>query len=278
MNKTVPNLYIAGFQKCGSSSLAELLNQHPEITLCNPKETFSLSDKSSSNYNYDTNIVNENFTWNDFYETKGNEKYFLEASVNNFYQKTALNYISSLDESKVIFILRDPLDRLWSAYHYYFKSNPENLQDNSFKKFLQFQNTDLHNNDAINNAVEFGKFSKYIEIWTQELGDEKIFVTSLKLLKEDLESEMNRILIFLDIKPFNVKQLPVKNSSHVIKWPRLTKFLYRNFAKNSLATTKLAMIYHKMNKSKNISKSKDQLLYELKDQYINEYSVYSKFF
>ena len=35
-----PNLLLAGFQKCGSSSLFHMLNKHPEITGSMPKESF----------------------------------------------------------------------------------------------------------------------------------------------------------------------------------------------------------------------------------------------
>ena len=39
MNKNLkPNLIIAGATKCGTTSIYKYLNQHPDISFCEPKE------------------------------------------------------------------------------------------------------------------------------------------------------------------------------------------------------------------------------------------------
>ena len=39
------NIFILGFQKCGSSTLFDVLANHSEISGTEPKETFFLTDK-----------------------------------------------------------------------------------------------------------------------------------------------------------------------------------------------------------------------------------------
>lgn len=45
------DIFVSGFQKCGTSALCDLLDRHPEIGVCRPKEPAWFSGESSWNSN-----------------------------------------------------------------------------------------------------------------------------------------------------------------------------------------------------------------------------------
>ena len=114
-----PNLYIVGFQKCGSSSLFDYLASHPNIVGSHSKETFALVDPQSEHYRPQENVQDPGFSFDRYYDSAAQTAdYRLEGSVVNFYQKQAQQFIAASPDSKVVFILRDPIDRLKSNYRY----------------------------------------------------------------------------------------------------------------------------------------------------------------
>lgn len=107
-----PNFLIIGAQKAGTTSLWDLLRQHPQIFLCDPKEPFF-------------------FPWDDVY-ARGWDWYrslFVDArhskavgeattlnSLTQTYPRVAPRIAKHLPRARIIFIVRHPLERLESAW------------------------------------------------------------------------------------------------------------------------------------------------------------------
>jgi len=108
-----PSFIIIGAQKSGTSSLHYYLDQHPDIKGSQPKEIHYF-DKWI-NYGY-------SLRWyeNHFKSFGIRKKLFFESSPNYIYYETAAKKISELYPNiKLILILRNPIDRAFSAWNMY---------------------------------------------------------------------------------------------------------------------------------------------------------------
>jgi hypothetical protein len=271
-----PNLFIAGFQKCGSSTLFDYLCQHDFIAGCNPKETFALTDNSYENYRFETSIHNENFDISSFWEAKTEAKYYLEGSVCNFYQKTAINYIKSIPDSKVIFIVRNPIDRLISSYYYYGGSGlflKSNVTLEDYYNLSKHEDTGLKK-EGMRFAVEHGKYLKYIEMWKEQLGEERVIIIGFKELIMFPVDTCNKIFDFLQIKRLTENEIipKHKNKSVVSKAPTLNRFLIKYFGGYKITPNFLRKIYLKlMTKPAQKTKPNEKLLEEMNKVYRKEF-------
>jgi hypothetical protein len=106
----LPNLVVIGAQKCGTSALHYYLNLHPDIAMSQPKELNFFIEKR----NWDRGL--------EWYESHFTEprKVRGEASPNytNYPRFTgvAKKMYRLVPEAKLIFLVRDPIDRMVSAY------------------------------------------------------------------------------------------------------------------------------------------------------------------
>lgn len=271
---------IVGFQKCGSSSLFDLLCKHPNIKGTKPKETFSLTDPTYQNYNYEKAWGTSNFSWNTFLPDKDFQiRYFIEASVCNFYQKKALTYALNQANIKIIFIIRDPIERFESNYHYYGGSGIHLKPNTTIEEYYQLCLEKRHNHEAMNFALEHGRYSEYIEIWGNTLGYEHIYITSMKNLIKDVNVEFNRILHFLELDEMNITAFPQSNTSKVKRFPKLNRFLSQIIGGKGIISPMAANIYNFLTNVKPARKPiPASLKATLKSYYVEEYRKLKDFF
>lgn len=274
----IPNLYIVGFQKCGSTSLYELLNNHQQILGCEPKETFALVDVGNERYNDIENVKNKNFSWDNYVTKNINQyTYFMEASVCNFNQETALNYINKVKDPKIIFIIRDPIERFRSSFDYYSPKLSSNIKDiNDLIKLKKNSiKTEKLTHGGIKYALENGKYLMYINLWQKKFGKESIHIIKFEDLIDNTSSELKKIENFLEINPFLFNELPKENKTKIIKNRKLHFFLKEKLSKYKLGRyTFFQNLYSKLNtggEKSTISKNNRKWL---KNYYKSEYEFF----
>jgi len=105
-----PNLFIVGAPKCGTTALAQWLNEHDEIFVSPSKEPHFFSDEyklTESNFEYERL----------FSEAGSNHKWVCEASVWYMFSPTAVdNIISYSDRPKFIAMVRNPIEMVPSMH------------------------------------------------------------------------------------------------------------------------------------------------------------------
>jgi hypothetical protein len=110
---TLPNLLIIGAAKCGTTSLHNYLNAHPEIAMSEIKELdFFVTDGTWSN----------GITW---YEGNFDPTSTIRGESSTSYTRgqnaegVAERINGMLSEVKLIYMVRDPIDRIRSDYHHH---------------------------------------------------------------------------------------------------------------------------------------------------------------
>jgi len=270
-----PNLFLVGFQKCGSSSLFNFLSQHRDILACKPKETFALADNRAPMSMTTTNSSTADINWLEFYDQK-KTKYYLEGSVNNFYQEKALSYISNLPTKKVIFIVRDPIERFVSTFDYYGRKLTKIGYINNLSKYydLILNNKDKLDNDGIKYSLEHGKYSEHISKWEAEIGMENVKVIGLKQLSTQHEIEIRSLFDFLQLPCPTNFEIPHINKTKNLKNRKLNYLLMNTLNGNGLGQTYAGILYRKLNTTKKRPKIDNDLKLILEHYYKNEYALF----
>lgn len=221
---------IIGGQKCGTSSLFDYLNFHPNIIGSKSKET---------NYFAFDELYNKGIsTYNTFFPKDGNQKNSLlfEASVSYMYfpyiPRRLYKYNSNL---KLIILLRNPIDRAYSAWnmfrlfhHTEDKSKwyaNENIINSYFCRlnskysksaisilkrhnFPSFEHSVLQEISLIEKQgiqfIEPGFISKgiyHIQLTNllKFFSKSNIYILDTSCLKDNTEDELNKILKFLNL-------------------------------------------------------------------------------
>ena len=224
--KIKPNFFLAGFQKCGTTSLYNYLIQHNDILQGKIKENNILS-KSSYNYH-------EYISYFPYYRKN---KIAICGSHQLTYFPLGLKRIKQhFPEAKLILIVRDPIDRAFSAYQHGCRHSKDskytfgewvdieleilnklkNIEDiyeifeNTKWRGYQENSWDINERYSAGMYISRGIYSNYInEIKSLSLD---YHVTSLEELSMNPETTLNEIYGFLNIKYSKNIQLKIHNS------------------------------------------------------------------
>ena len=193
-----PNLFIIGASKCGTTSLWNMLNTHPEVFMSTPKEPvfFSFS-----------NFYERLVEYEKLFAKVSNEKVIGEASP--IYSETTL--IPQIPEriynfnpnAKIIYIVRDPIERLKSVWRqtlhtgHWHKQVYKNSCDVEVplmpKKFIK----------AVYNYPPYLEATKYwthLNNYKEYFEDKNILLLFFEDLKNNPKSVYSSICSFLNIQ------------------------------------------------------------------------------
>jgi len=214
-----PNFFIVGMPRSGTTSLYTYLKQHPEVYLSILKEPHFFSTDLTSIPVY---VKDENEYLGLFNSVK-NEKIIGEASVWYLMSKVAASKINAFSpESKILIMLRNPADMLFSLYNLYIRT--ENEDADSFEvalekidqrrkgyllpKKLYFPEglvyTDI--------GLYFEKIKRYINIFDSR----RLKVVVFEKFITDPLSELQSIMEFLQITKTYPIELDLKKAKRII--------------------------------------------------------------
>jgi hypothetical protein len=128
-----PDVYLIGAQKSGTTTLAYLLSQHPEICVAKSKEPHfftycwqkGLSWYESEFPNYQETICIDASTTYSMAVLSAEKN---SRSSKKYLQNVPEKIYSLKPNAKFIYLLRDPIERTYSAYWHYFNRGRENKE------------------------------------------------------------------------------------------------------------------------------------------------------
>ena len=175
-----------GVPKAGTTWVSQCLKEHPQICLSRPKEI------NFFNKNY--SFYSKNKSWNYHYGIDWYKKHFIhcqqkqikgEFSVYYFYDQEAPRLIyDNFPDVKIIIVLRNPIDRLYSHYlHAKLKGLP------SFEEIIRKEK----------DFVEQGFYYRYIKNYLEYFSKDRILVMIYEDMKKSPLSFIQRIYNFLGV-------------------------------------------------------------------------------
>ncbi|MFB6226471.1 MAG: sulfotransferase family 2 domain-containing protein [Candidatus Paceibacteria bacterium] len=174
-----PNLFIVGQPKAGTTALQYLLDQHPEIFVLNHGSYFGKDSLKKIQ-----KITKKEYL-NKFLAAK-EKKVIGDSSEQCFYSESAPREIKSFNpDSKIIILLREPLEWLRSAYQQKYR----NLKEN--RSILEAIYSDEY--------LEKTKYAKYIKNYLKYFPKRNMKIILFEDFKKHNEEVLKEIFQFLGV-------------------------------------------------------------------------------
>jgi hypothetical protein len=230
-------LIIGGAPKAGTTSLYKWLVDHPDVCASTLKETRFFLDENyplPSAVRFDGGNLEE---YGSFFNQRGNDGHFLrlDSTPDYLYSENALLIAQLLPNSKIVFILRDPVERMVSWFNYARQRGMIDMQM-SFDEYAHKQigriitpETPMHMR-----ALEQGKYEKYLPNFQRVFGD-RLLVIHFNEIKHNPRALMQKICLFTGLN-FEVYYDYKFNAENVTRATRLPKMeAMHNMVRRELA-------------------------------------------
>ena len=241
-NNKLPNFLIVGAAKCGTSSLHNYLNQHPDIFMptftpegLKVKEPrFLIKDKVQKRlpkgiWNYQD--------YKSLFDDVTNQKAIGESTVLYlyYYQEAIKNIKKYLgDNVKIIIMLRNPIDRAYSAYLFASRTSQENQ---NFKDALVNSRIRFNKDDTISPMIlykELGLYFDMVKSYMRSFSNVHVVIYDDFIKQTNIE--VQRVFDFLNVNNYQINTNKIINAGGK-KWDSgIMKNLLMgdNFLKNGI--------------------------------------------
>lgn len=230
-----PNFLIVGAAKSGTTALYLYLKQHPEIYMSSIKEPRFLTSqflkfphKGPGDTKIDKMVVRDFDKYRELFTGSDQKKAVGECSVDNlYYYNSAISSINrylNIDKIKIIIILRNPVERAYSAYLHLIRANREFL---SFEDALEKEYERKNENWRLLWLYkDVGFYYKQVEAYLKNFSQIKVYIYDD--LKRDTLGLIKDINGFLEVDTSFIPDISVKpNISGVPK----NKFIHNFITK-----------------------------------------------
>ena len=202
----LPNLIIIGAMKSGTTSLHYYLNLHPEIYMSRQKELDFFIKKN--NWSRGIQWYKSHFV--------GQAKIYGESSPNYtnypFWKGVPQRMFSTIPDTKLIYILRDPIERIISQYIHRYSDGRENQ---SIEEAL----AKLEDNLYVRRSKYFFQLEQYLEFFS----DSNILIITSEELSNFPQKTMKKVFHFLEVDAYFEFQFNIKNMAEILRFgPSIT--------------------------------------------------------
>ena len=236
-------IFILGWPKCGTSSLFNWLNAHPAIQGSIPKETFFLMDRGHPFYARHGRAFDQvgESGFEPFFDGPSMGRTRLEATTHHVFQDMARAAISRLHPPpRVVFVLRDPADRIYSSYRW----RLNNISAiNPLLTFNEYVNALLSNNIKFlephfrseislwiaQRELVLGDYYYWIRKWRNVLPADRQHVILFEELRENNQEKLGDLLSCLDVHSGEGRNdiLPKANQTNKIRFHSIQRAALR---------------------------------------------------
>jgi hypothetical protein len=215
--RVLPDLIVIGVVRSGTTSLYHYLSQHPSIV----KSAYDELGYFDSNYKLGLNWYKSFFP--SIFEKKKviqKNKKFMTYDVTPFYiyhEKAPQRIHQILPNSKLILILRNPVDR---SYSNYFLGNQKKKFEEIIadeKKILNKinkNNVDKYYNFVHTSMLARGFYAEQLENWYKIFSKDQILIIKSEEFATETNKIMNNIFDFLELPQYNIPDNSKKNKIH----------------------------------------------------------------
>lgn len=222
-------LIVAGAPRCGTTSLFNYLSSHPEVNAATTKEVRFFLDEG---YPLPRACcfaqgLSEYARYFPGWEAC-NEKVLMEASPDYLFSKTALRVREVLPNARLVFILRNPKERLVSCYRYAMQRGFLE-KTATFENYVERQLVDEVTTDTPLHfrSLEQGRYEHYLKPFREQMGGQ-LLVIDFERLRHKPEKVMRDVALFAGIDPHYYENYPftIENDSHNLRFMKIDQ-IYR---------------------------------------------------
>lgn len=227
----LPNLFIVGAPKCGTTAMHTYLSLHPAIYMSIEKEPFYF------------HVTGEGVDNPQYHRYRGDLKKYLnlfsEATTEKYRGESSPGYLASpiapkeiFDfnlNSKIIIMLREPADLLLSTYcHYKFMGveTRENFDDAICEEFDLCNSRENDKNLLVPcRYLELCFFSKWTKNYIDQFGKKSVHIILYDDLKKDIHKTYKKLLGFLDVDDNFIPDFKIINKRKTVRYGLLHNIL-----------------------------------------------------
>lgn len=274
--KKIPSFFIVGAAKSGTSALWHYFQKHPDIFVTN-----DISIKELGYFSNQYGINDKNKYLNFFAKAKDNQ---IAGEVCHAYLTSveSASWIKKeVPNSKIIIILRNPIDRAFSLFNWMIMEGYENV--GNFQEALKLENNRKNKkmqHSFIQNYMYFesGLYYEQVKRYIDVFGKTNVLIIAYEEFKKDQLVHINRIYTFLGVSNIDdIEYESINKSKAVISVN--AQYLMRKLLirfRNRPRLRKVVLFLMKKNTtSKKLKKISKELKNELKEKYRNDIKLLS---
>lgn len=239
-----PSLVIVGAQKAGTTTLFDILAQHPQIIPPKRKEISFFNREER----YEQGM---GAYWREFppATTLGRRRITLDASPMYLYHPQAAERIARhLPQAWCMVVLRDPVERAFSAWNMYhgFKDDPRHGHLYDPRSFEQAVEDELSGKVDIpaRRYLDRSKYLPQLARYLQHVGRERLIIEQFERLKSDAAALVNEVLGRLGLDPMPLDHPAFASRSNTRSYqqamdPGMARMLAEHFRDDQIAVARL---------------------------------------
>lgn len=225
-----PHFFVVGEPRSGTTSLHDLLAQHPDIYMSQVKEPHYFSEIQFPSPDNEVLQITR--------DEQGYLALFAEAAAGQLRGESSTYYLAdpasprllhdALPEAKLIAVLRDPIDR---AYSHYLLYNRRGNQKKSFYETVQYNiETPNDQQDLTYNLVELGRYHKHVSNYLKYFSKNRLLVLLTDDLHKRPQETLEQIFEFLGADKNQASKIQPGEAQNSYSRPRnqISSFLLAN--------------------------------------------------
>jgi hypothetical protein len=228
--------FIVGAPRCGTTTLASFLQQHPDVCFSAVKEPhfFSRDEVAGLDSNALKQLVDQEYLQRFFEECDGGERLRAEGSVSYLYTPERVARVLELwPDARFIIALRDPLAMLPSLHARLLVTGDENITD--FPKAWAKIPDRARGKSVPRTAMdprwlrydEAGAFGRHVERFFEAVGRDRCHVVLFDDLSSDPEKSYRGLCGFLGLEPWSATDFKPRRINKTFRIGWLQRLLKR---------------------------------------------------
>jgi hypothetical protein len=218
--RVLPECFVIGVVRSGTTSLYHYLGQHPCIGSSAYDEIGYFDDNYHLGVNWYKSLFPTKFTKNKIIKKHGK---FLTYDVTPFYiynPLVARRISASFPRAKIISNLRNPIDR---AYSNYIQMYQDGDATKTFEEMIQMSMDEIEKNKSklndevyiadifYQNILARGFYADQLKIWFEKFQKQQILIIPSEDLAQKPDQVLTKVFEFLDLPYFKIKDFTRQN-------------------------------------------------------------------
>ena len=232
-----PDFFIVGAPRCGTTFMYEYLNQHPDIYMSPIKEPQHFAtDLDSGSYLDSVTFMRETERYLSLFEGARHDQITGEASTWYLYSKDAAKNISTANpNARIIIMLRDPVEMLYSLHGRRLYGGSEDLE--RFEDALAAEDDRKQGRRIPRRARnitafyyrDVGRYAGQVERYLEQFGPDRVHIIIFEEFRRDPAKAYRETLLFLGVDASFVPVFNIVNAGTLRRSRRLHQALHTAF-------------------------------------------------